>query len=134
MQIVVMGGCGNDTIGLGAMPAAIRIEGGDGDDELAMSPTQAPQLVDAGPGNDTLRVTGEPGALTTVLGGDGDDELNLQAGNATVDAGAGADRVVVGGPAARHTTSRATTATTRCSSRGLPRIGSTVAPGTTPST
>jgi Ca2+-binding RTX toxin-like protein len=92
---VILGWGGNDTIyGLGGRD---RICGGAGDDLIYGGP--AGDLLDGEWGND--RVYGQGGNDGFLLGGDGNDLLVPGPGNvsftATIEGGAGRDRIVIGG-------------------------------------
>lgn len=101
---VVSGGAGNDLIRGGAggddLEGSLgndQVFGGPGDDRLYDNEGSS-AFLDGGAGNDSISVVNLDGTLFDLNGGDGDDYIEIgtgSVGNATIDAGAGEDRVVV---------------------------------------
>ena len=100
----INGGAGNDVLRGGAGGDDIdgsfgndQLFGGPGDDRL-YDDEGASTLIDGGTGNDWISIANQTGTSFEVIGGDGDDFIEIEVGaNGTciVDAGAGADRVVL---------------------------------------
>jgi Ca2+-binding RTX toxin-like protein len=97
---IVHGGTGNDTI-RDAFDGNDELYGGDGDDFIFadrqwVSGSQQ-LLIDGGADNDELHFLGAPGRHdATLFGGSGNDTISVHIGrNVTIDAGEGADYVVL---------------------------------------
>lgn len=100
----INGGAGNDIIRGGA--GGDDLDGSFGSDQIFGGPDAdritdndgASNFLDGGTGNDWIGVTNYAGTRFDLIGGDGDDYIEVsigQTGTCVIDAGAGADRVVV---------------------------------------
>jgi Ca2+-binding RTX toxin-like protein len=96
------GGAGNDTLYAGgagydgfgdSLGSVNKLYGGDGDDVLYASTGK--DVLEGGAGNDTLAADTNDIPGDVFNGGDGDDQLRTN--NATLDGGAGADKIWLGG-------------------------------------
>jgi Ca2+-binding RTX toxin-like protein len=100
----INGGAGNDLIRGGAGGDDLdgsfgsdQLYGGPGDDRI-YDDEGASTYLDGGTGNDWLSVLNYAGTRFDLIGGDGDDLIDVAigtVGTAAIDAGAGADRVVM---------------------------------------
>lgn len=100
----ITGGAGNDVIrggeggdDLDGSFGSDQLYGGPGDDRIYDN-EGASAYLDGGTGNDWLSILNYAGTRFELIGGDGDDMIELAVGtvgSSTIDAGPGADRVVV---------------------------------------
>jgi hypothetical protein len=101
-SVAFVGGGGSDTLNVtGSVGGNLLAYLGNGDDTATVSGTVTGSLVlDGGAGNDTMTLSGTVGNRAIISGGAGDDTVAITAtadigGNATVNLGAGADKLTL---------------------------------------